>query len=99
MLNRCRGDRLQAIGDGRRGAAREDEDVSEHLSDTVTKIDRWADLDAEIDARYGDNGRSFNEKRVIMPRREYDALIRRAVRGDQLASGVRLIVGLAQEER
>jgi hypothetical protein len=71
--------------------------MGERLSDTVTKIDRWADLDAEIDARYGDHGRSYGPKRVILPRAEYDVLMVRAKRGDQSSAAIGLILGLTKE--
>ncbi len=50
----------------------------------VRVIDEWQELDDAIDRRYGEHGRSFNRKRVVMPRAEYDALLARAQSGDHL---------------
>lgn len=45
--------------------------MSERLSETVTKIDPWGDLDAAIIARYGDTGRGRVGKLTILPTRQY----------------------------
>lgn len=55
--------------------------MSERLSESVTKIDRWADLDAAIIARYGSTGRGRVGKLVILPAREYRLLEARAANG------------------
>lgn len=55
--------------------------MGERLSETVTKIDRWADLDAAIIARYGSTGRGRVGDLTILPTREYRLLLARASNG------------------
>lgn len=55
--------------------------VSERLGETVTKTDRWADLDAAIVARYGATGHGRVGDLTILPTREYRLLLARASNG------------------
>jgi hypothetical protein len=66
------------------------------MSEIVGVTDKWAEVDALIEERFGENGRSFGPRRVIMPRREYDDLLRRALRGDELVQYLREIAEIVK---
>lgn len=51
------------------------------VGEAVTKIDRWAELDAAIVARYGSTGRGRVGDLTILPTREYRLLEARAANG------------------